>query len=343
LQTTDANLHREVVYLDRFDNYYAGKASLARFQLHAYESRDAIIKALNQNEVNAAADLLPADTNNIDKNRYTVMTKTINSGVYALMNTKSPLLKDDNVRLALRLATDVGSIIEKLPDSTKPLSLPFIEGQVQGKFVVSGFDIEKAKNTLNKAGWTINKDGVRAKNGVELKISVVTMRDSEFEIVLETLVGQWRSIGVVVDTKVVDPKDITQNVAQSILQPRSFDVLLYRLNIGADPDVFAYWHSSQASNQGSNFSNYSSIISDDALSSARSRLETDLRNAKYVTFVKQWINDVPAIGLYQSTIQYVFNNKIRSIDDETLFISPLDRYSDVLNWSVGSRGVYRTP
>ena len=130
---------------------------------------------------------------------------------------------------------------------------------------------------------------------------------------------------------------------QNILQPRNFDVLLYQLNIGADPDVYAYWHSSQASMQGQNYSNYSNAISDDALNSARARTEPDLRNAKYITFAKQWLADVPAIGLYQSTTQYVVSRNAHSFDNSNILISPVDRYSDVLNWSVGNSNVYKTP
>ncbi len=345
VQKIDSMTNREAIYLVRNDSYYGGRASLARYQVHVYETRDAILRSLSQNEVNAAADLLPTDLSNIDLNRYTVVSKPINSGVYAIINTKSQLLKNVDLRKALRYATDAEAIRNKLSDSALPLELPFIANQVKGgDLKVPQNDANRVDELLNSAGWVKNKEsGIREKDGKELRLTVVAMKDSEFENVLETLVGQWRSFGITIDTKIVDPNDVTQNVAQTILRPRDYDVLLYRLNIGADPDVYAYWHSSQASEQGSNFSNYSNIISDDALSSARSRLEPDLRNAKYVTFARQWINDVPAIGLYQSTSQYVYNSKIKSLDDDAKLVLSSGRYSDVLNWSVGSRKVYRTP
>ena len=169
------------------------------------------------------------------------------------------------------------------------------------------------------------------------------MKGSEFESVLEILSNQWRAVGVDVETKVVDLSDITQNVVQNILQPRNYDVLIYQLDIGADPDVYAYWDSTQMTSNGLNYSNYSNIISDDALTSARSRVEPDIRNAKYITFVKQWINDVPAICLYQSTIQYVYSNSVHALDESNILISSVDRYSDILRWSVGDKTVYKTP
>ncbi len=347
VQEVDTKSNRKVIYMARNDNYYGGYANLARYQLHVYDSADAIVRALSSNEVNAAADLSPVDIQNINDKRYEIYSNPIQSGVYALLNTKSELLKDINLRRALQLSTDSNAIINKLPkmDSKPPLiDLPFTNGQLSGDVPkVQAFNKQAAEKILTDNGWVLNANGSREKSGVPFKISVVTMKSSELENVLETLVGQWRSIGISVDTQVVDPNDITQNVSQNVLQPRNYDVLLYQLNIGADPDVYAYWHSSQATALGSNFSNYSNIISDDALSSARSRIEPALRNAKYITFAKQWLGDVPAIGLYQSTAQYVRSKNVKSFEPSTILISPIDRYSDVLNWSVGTKTVYKTP
>jgi len=344
IQSVDTNSSRKVIHMARNEDYYGGTAKLARFQLHAYDSVDAIINALSMNEVNAAADLSPADISRIDSKRYVAYSKPIQSGVYAIINTKSALLKDVALRRALQLATDTKAIRDKLSVDTLALDLPFTANQLIGDSPkVSPYDQASAKKTLDDSGWKLNSRDIREKDGKELKLSVVAMKDSQLERALETLAGQWRAIGITVETQVVDPTDVLQNVVQSILQPRSFDVLLYQLNIGADPDVYAYWHSSQASTQGSNFSNYSNIISDDALLSARDRIEPELRNAKYITFAKQWLADVPAIGLYQSTAQYVRSHNVRSSNDSTVLISPIDRYSDVLDWSVGSKSVYKTP
>jgi peptide/nickel transport system substrate-binding protein len=343
-QDIDTISGRKIISMNRNQDYYGGTAKLARFQLYAYDTTDEIVHALAINEVNAAADLSPADIGQVDSRRYVVSSKPIQSGTYAIINTKSELLKDVVLRRALQLATNTQAIRDKLPAGTLALDLPFTNGQLTGDVPkASPYDLVGAKKLLDDNGWKLNSHGIREKDGKELKLSVVTMKDSEFESVLEILAGQWRALGITIETQVVDPTDASQNVAQNILQPRNFDILLYQLNIGADPDVYAYWHSSQISNQGFNFSNYSNAISDDALVSARARVEPALRNAKYITFAKQWLADVPAIGLYQSTAQYVRSNNVQSSAKPTVLISPIDRYSDVLDWSVGSRSIYKTP
>ena len=344
IQNVDTTSTKKVIYMDRNDQYYGGKANLSRFQLYVYNTKDEIVQALAINAVNAAADLSLDDTKKVDSKRYVVQSESIQSGVYAIINTKSSFLNDVNLRSALRLATDTTEIRKKLSDANLPLDLPFTSGQLFGDVPKApAYDRNAAEKSLDDNGWKLNSQKLREKDGQILKLSVVTMKDSELEITLEDVAKQWRAVGISVETKIVDPNDVTQNVVQQILQPRNFDVLLYQLDIGADPDVYAYWHSSQASTSGLNYSNYSNAISDDTLLSARSRLESQLRNAKYITFAKQWLADIPAIGLYQSATRYVHSNQVKSFDDFNALISPIDRYSDVLNWSVGTKSVYKTP
>lgn len=343
-QNVDISKNQKIISMESNKNYYGGNKKLARFQLHVYDTNAEIIDALSMNKVNAAADLLPSDIGHIDLKKYNVLYKPVQSGVYALINTKSKYLSDVMLRRALSYATSTEAIRKKIPAVTLPLDLPFTNGQLFGSVSSAPkYDVATTNKILNDSGWILNSKNEREKNGEQLKISVITMKNSELESVLETIAGQWRSVGIVVETKVVDPTDITQNVTQTILQPRSYDVLIYQLNIGADPDVYAYWHSSQTSSNGLNFSNYSNLVSDDALTSARSVMNNNLRNAKYITFANQWLNDVPAIGLYQLNAQYVYSKNIQSISENTKLVSSTDRYCDVLNWSVGSKTVYKTP
>lgn len=344
VQEVEEKEGQQVIFMTRNNDYYGGSPKINRFQLHAYSTTDGIRKALSTNEVNAAADLSADDVSKIEKNKYVILSKPIKSGAYAILNTKSEILQDINMRKALQLATDTNAILQGLGTTLPSLGLPFIDGQLNGDVpVAADFDLEGAKKILDDNGWVIGDGGTRVKDGVKLSLSVVVVKDSMLEKTLEKLVEQWAKLGISISNKIVDPADITQNVAQEILRPRNFDVLLYVMNIGADPDVYAYWHSSQATDSGLNLSNYSNQVSDDALSSARSRTEPELRNAKYLTFARQWLRDVPAIGLYQRTVHYAHIKDIVSFNGANNLISSVDRYSDILDWSVGKREVYKTP
>lgn len=342
LQNIDSSTGRKIVHLTANKSYYRGASKLDRIQLHVYNDTDAITRALATSEVNAASDLPVTVADSVNKQRYQVDNDPVNSGVYAILNTASAKLSDVKVRRALQLATDTQAVRTAVSKSLPSLDLPFVEGQVTGNVPKApARNTQQATALLDEAGWVL-KGSTRMKGDQALTLSVVTTKNPDFEKALDVLSQQWQELGITVTTSIVDPRDPAQNVAQDVLKQRRFDVLLYQLTIGADPDVYAYWHSSQASN-GFNFSNYKNPISDDALSSARSRLEPQLRNAKYLTFANQWLSDVPAIGLYQSTAQYVHTNSVHAVQGSVDLNSAIDRYNSVRYWTVGERTVFETP
>jgi peptide/nickel transport system substrate-binding protein len=344
IQDVDSTSDKKVIYLVRNDDYYGGTAKLARFQIHTYDSDDDIANALSGNEVNAATDLSSDDISSVNQSQYNIFTNPIQSGAYAILNTTSNILQDPVIRRALQVGTNTSAIRKQLPAGTPALWLPFTNGQLTGDVPSAPqYNPEAATQMLNQDGWKLNSKNIREKNGVELILSVAVVKDSQLEQILPVLTSQWDSLGIATETKTVDLTDVTQGDVQNILQPRNYDVLLYQLNIGADPDVYAYWDSSQATMQGMNYANYSNLISNEALESARAVVDPALRNAKYIAFANQWLSDVPAIGLYQATTQYVVSKNAQAFDSSNKLVSPVDRYSDVLNWSVGSHIVYKTP
>ena len=343
-QTIDAANERKIVHLGANESYYKGSAKLARFQLHAFGTKEAIAQSLRTSEVSAAADIAADQVADINTERYTVVSKPVNNGVYSLFNTDHPILSDVNVRRALQVGTNTASIRDALPSDARPLELPFINDQLDGDVPrVPKTNSDQAKKILDDGGWKIGDDGVRFKDNEALKLKITALAGSEYETVVRQLSEQWRELGVSVEAEVLGSNDSGVRVVQDYLQPRNFDVLIYELTIGADPDIYAYWHSSQATMRGLNFSNYSNDLSDDALSSARSREELDLRNAKYLSFAKQWSEDAPAIALYQPVFQYVHSKGSVTLTDDIRLISPRDRYADVLYWTVDNSPVYKTP
>ena len=344
LQDVDASNGLKIVHLERNASYYGGSALVEFFQIHVYSTQDQILRALSNGEVNAATDISSSDTTQVDAKRYKIHATPIKSGIYALFNTTKGPLQDKAIRRALQVGTDTSAIIKQLPAGTPKLDLPFVNGQLMGDVPKApAFDSASAKKLLDDDGWLIDSSGHRSKGGQILKLSVVTIKDDDYERALEALAGQWRELGIQIDTVVIDPTDTTKNAARETLQARDYDALIYQLTIGADPDVYAYWHSSQANSLGLNLSNYSNNVADDALVSARTRLEPGLRNAKYLTFSRQWLADAPAIGLYQSMAYYATSYNDQSYNDKNVFVSQFDRFEDVLYWSVGSRTVYKTP
>ncbi len=333
----------KIVNLSAYEDYYKGSPKLQRFELHAFEKQDEIQRALTSGRVTATADLDNPEserTNNLRK----TSTHVVDGGTFAFFNTSQPALQDKNIRRALQLALDIDKVRDVTGTKNNPLNSPLVPGQVTATDLTQqpARSVSEAERILTEAGWI--KDGdYRKKDGQELSLELVTTDRHMYVETAKVISASWRAIGVNVKTTVVDTSDPMQDFTQNILQPRAYDVLIYELSIGADPDVYAYWHSSQATQRGLNLSLYSNPVSDDNLASARSRVESDLRDAKYKTFIRQWVDDTPAVALFQSTVRYVSSVQAVNMTEAQNLVSPYDRYSNVIHWSVARGAVYKTP
>ena len=345
VQTSESTSSTDVVRMEPNTKYYGAVSTLSRLELRAYGNESLLAKAVNSGEVSAASGLSLSAADNIKSKQYSTKHWLLNKGVYLLMNNRSQTLQDARVRQALRYATDTSSIRATVGDNVARLDTPILQSQIAQRLPVApDYNLDKAKALLKEAGWTYNQGQWKGKDGRPLAVAVTTSsgRD-EYKKIVDALKQQWSKLGVDVQLREIDTSSTTTSFVQSVLQPRDYDALLYELELGADPDVFAYWHSSQASASGYNFANYSNRTVDNDLVGGRSRTNSALRAAKYIQFVNQWLNDAPAIGLYQSVGSYVLNNGASIVEPRGSLNTMNDRYADVTTWSTGRASVYKTP
>ncbi len=344
LQTTSSSSGKKVLHLVANPRYIHGAPLLDRFQINAYNDKQSLANALNSDEIMATPDLVYDDVKEGLKQQYQNEPHTVNNGVFALFNTKDGAASNTSIRQALALSIDRNALRASITQSTARLDGPILSSQASSDLpVFPDQDKAKAIELLEKEGWNV-VNGVRQKDGQPLAIRVVTLKGSGFRSATNYLAESWKNdLNIKVDVQVVDPLNPAENVLQSILQPRNYDVLIYELVIGADPDVYAYWHSSQARTNRLNFANYSNTIADDALSGARTKLDNKYRSDRYKSFVRRWMSDVPAIPLYQPEIDYIKSRSVVSLASDVKLVFPEDRYTDVIYWAVSRNSVYRTP
>lgn len=342
LQVIDPNKNRLVLHMESNPSYHRGAPLLNRFQIHTYENSEALKRAYVTSEV-AAADGLSVNQLKDITEKYKdsrASEALLNDAVFAIMNNDSPLLKEASLRQALVKATNKGALLRALNNRGVALNGPLPENIIPGQTARQGqFDAKAAAGLLDASGWVRKANGERANGETPLVLSLVAPEEGDYKVIVEELARQWRELGIQTKIQLIKPKDI----ATGYLQPRNYDVLVYELVVGADPDVYFYWHSSQANPRGLNFANYRSGVSDDILSSARTQLSTLLLQAKHRSFAEQWVKDAPAIALYQPKFSYIVDKTIFSFDDKQPVAEAALRYRDVHRWSVQPQTVMRTP
>lgn len=345
LQNIDQlNTHKNVQMVAN-SSYHKGAPMLNRYELHVYDTTQELLGALESREIGAAANVAYGDTSDIDTSVYEIVRVPVYSGVFMLFNTTNDLLKKPEMRSALQLLTETDEVRQQLGlDNRYVLDSPFIKGQANtnGVATVPAPNKKNAHKKLEKLGYKRNKDGIYEKGKSPLTITITTTNNPDFMKSLEVIREQWAKEGIVVTANVIDPSQPNSNFLQT-LRLRDYEVLIYELVAGSDPDIYAYWHSSQASEDGYNFTNYANKIADASISGARTRIDSDFRTAKYVSFSKSWVKDVPAVPLYRKSTTYIVNKQIRGFDEAAVLSTVADRYSDVIHWSVNENFVYTTP
>ena len=309
--------------------YYKGKPLLNSFAIHTYDNKESLISDLNAGKITATAALSPAEKSLVTSSTIYEKQTSISSGVYAFLNTAKEPLKNKTLRQTIKRAIDIDSI-RAATDNKPALDYPLTDAQIKlnNYPATIGYDFETAKTTIE------------ASFGSEVYLSLATVNSGYLPTVADMIAENLRSIGLNVDVTVYSEN---QDFVSSIVTKRNYDILLYEIDLGADPDLFAYYHSSQASQSGLNLSNYKNSLIDDLILGARETTSESLRLAKYESFLNYWVDDVPAIGLYRTNISYFYNKNVRTFSDESHMVSALDRFVNVETWASEKTTKNRTP
>lgn len=324
-----SNEGERIVYLAANPYYYKSKPMLNSFAIHTYSNTDEIVTAVSTGEVTATAELSAEYRSRLPADLVYEKQTSLASGVFAFLNTTSSLLSNVSVRQAIQRGVDITAIRSVLGDEY-PLDYPLLTSElnVDNYPALPAYDLNAAQETLRSAGA----------EGKTLRLA--TINTGCFPELAEQWKAQLEQLGFRVDLSIYDPG---QEFIVNIIRPRNYDILLYEVEFGADLDLFAYYHSSQASNTGLNLSNYANALVDDLILSSRETMSVSGRAAKYETFLKRWVNDVPAIGIYQVSLVYYFNKNVRSFSEDDRLIYSTDRFMDVEYWAVNQAQKNRTP
>lgn len=330
------------------EEYYAGQPKLDRLSIRTYADTTSLIDGLKRGEVNAISNISINNLAQFDTTKYKIVQLKTASGVYALFNNDGAITSNQTVRDALRLGLDREAIRNAATNSSPEISPPTkLESPIAvgvyesiDKLSQPDYNLDQAGELLDRAGWILTNGSIyRQKNGQELVIRIVTIAGTNYENVASLVATQWQKLGVNATVEAVDPSQ----AQQLYLVPRNFDVLVYQMHLGSDPDMYAYWSSTQATESGLNFANYRSRRAEIALTNGRTNPNPTAREARYVAFAEQWLQDNPAIALYQPSFFYVMDNNLQTIQSGKTLVDASNRFQNASTWTVKTKRVMITP
>lgn len=191
-----------------------------------------------------------------------------------LWNTRSPILENVAAREALALATDRSALIAQLLGGRGRIQ----EGIFQPglwfaqSFPPPVFDLSRAQSKLEEAGWIRDVEGMAKRPGQRFAFELLTIQgNAQRQKLANALAAQWKKIGADVRVTAAPPDEFLEKR----LAGRQFDAAILGLDFETTWDQSAFWHSSQTTGDGLNFSGIADRQIDLLLEELRAEYDPD--------------------------------------------------------------------
>ena len=237
--------------------------------------------------------------------------------------TKHPLFSDPVVRQALALLVDRASVQAHIYGRTGTATGNFINAP--GRFVSKNtkweFNIEKANQLLEEAGWKRGSDGIRAKDGKKLKLVFQTSTNAPRQKTQAIVKQACQKAGIDMELKSVTPSVyFSSDVANPDTASKFYsDVQMYTNTMTQpDPDAlmrqFVSWEIASKENkwQGRNIVRWRNAEYDEAFRAAERELDPVKRAALFITMNDMVVDDWVVIPIVNRGVVTALSHNLRA-------------------------------
>jgi peptide/nickel transport system substrate-binding protein len=222
--------------------YWRGMPGLKEIQLKIIPSQNSLLTAIRAHEIDFYYDAAVVQYDTLKSiPGYRVVTEPSFSLEHIKFNCASPLLKDVQVRRAVAYAIDWSRLFKDVYFSlgvpgmadVRPDSWAYNRAATQYPF-----DQQKARALLAASGWRSGADGVLEKDGVPLRLEMMTVVGISSRLKAEELVQQQlKAVGIDVNIHNYPANLVFATYAQNGLLTRGhYDLALVTMDLDPDPE-----------------------------------------------------------------------------------------------------------
>ena len=166
---------------------------------------------------------------------------------------------------------------------------------------------------MNKHGWRRNAEGWLEKEGKLFEFNLITNSGNPIRKNILTIVQEsWRKIGVKCNTQLFEWAVFLKD----FVNPLKYDALVLGWSMGADPDLYQIWHSSQAGPNQLNFVGYKNPEADRLIT----RIRKEYDRSKQVKMARELhrliARDQPYTFLYVAKSTQVLDKNIVIVEKD---------------------------
>ncbi len=160
-----------------------------------------------------------------------------------------------------------------------------------------------------------------------LALTITTADTPEYLKTAQTIATFWRALGIQTNIQSLSGYQLNKD----IVRDRNYQIFLYGEIVGADPDPYSFWHSSQGDYPGMNLAMFSDRNADKVLEEARTTFSSADRVKLYKKFQEIVTAEIPAIFLYTPKHLMAISQDIKGarIENPT---TPANRFQYLSEW-----------
>jgi peptide/nickel transport system substrate-binding protein len=245
-------------------------------------------------------------------------------GERAHISTQHPSFRDPAVRQAMAVLIDRQSIQEFIYGRTGVATPNFLNAppRFRSPNLTMEFNVERANQILDQAGWARGRDGIRAKDGVRLKYVFQTSINAPRQRTQQIIQQAARRAGIEIELKAVVASVF---FSSDVANPDTFgkfwaDMQMYTTTMPqADPQRFmnqyVSWEVSQRANswQGRNIVRWRNAEYDAAFRAAEAELDPVKRAALFIRMNDLIVGSNHVIPVVHRPLVSASLNNLRSV------------------------------
>ena len=214
----------EYAVFEANENYWGEKPRIRRIVVKVIPDNQTRILALEKGEIDLiwGKNMLDADALNKYRNsdEFDIALSKPTSTRHIVLNGQNPVLADINVRKALLQAPNHKALSRGVFHDTDPpadtlyaRSVPYCDIDL----APYAYDMKKAADLLEKAGWKMGDDGVRAKDGLRMELGLLYNSNSVTEkTIAEYLQHEYGKLGIKVSLRGEEEQSYRDNMKNGL-------------------------------------------------------------------------------------------------------------------------------
>src|SRR5215813_5997271 len=243
-------------------------------------------------------------------------------GERSSLKTKHPFLTDPAVRQALNLLVERGAVQEQIYGRTGIATADFLNApeRFRSKNMKWEFNPDKANQILEAAGWKKGSDGIRAKDGVKLKMVYQTSINAPRQKTQQIVKQAPAKAGIEMELKSVQA---SQYFSSDVANPDTYshfytDIQMYTTTMTQpDPELFMLqftsWEVASKDNkwQGRNITRWQNDEYDKLFRAAEIEMDPVKRAALFIKMNDMVISNIVVIPVVQRPAVTAISSRLK--------------------------------